>query len=112
MTFDANYIESVWHLLKALHEKDLLYKGYTVQPFSPAAGTGLSSHELNQPGTYKIIKDTSVVAQFKVKRNRKSAFLFDHDMLRKASTLNELRNPITDQHNSKRKTNQLSNESN
>jgi isoleucyl-tRNA synthetase len=79
MTFDANYIESVWHLLKALHEKDLLYKGYTVQPFSPAAGTGLSSHELNQPGTYKIIKDTSVVAQFKVKRNRKSAFLFDHE---------------------------------
>ena len=79
MTFNANYIESVWHLLKALHEKDLLYKGYTVQPFSPAAGTGLSSHELNQPGTYKIIKDTSVVAQFKVKRNRKSAFLFDHE---------------------------------
>ena len=79
MTFDAHYIESVWHLLKALHEKDLLYKGYTVQPFSPAAGTGLSSHELNQPGTYKIVKDTSVVAQFKVKRNRKSAFLFDHE---------------------------------
>ena len=53
MTFDVHYMESVWHLLKKLYEKDLLYKGYTVQPFSPAAGTGLSSHELNQPGTYQ-----------------------------------------------------------
>ena len=79
MTFDAHYMESVWHLLKKLHEKDLLYKGYTVQPFSPAAGTGLSSHELNQPGTYQDIKDTSVVAQFKVKPTQQSAFLFDQE---------------------------------
>ena len=79
MTFDAHYMESVWHLLKKLHEKNLLYKGYTVQPFSPAAGTGLSSHELNQPGTYQNIKDTSVVAQFKVKPTQQSAFLFDQE---------------------------------
>ncbi|OUT95011.1 MAG: isoleucine--tRNA ligase [Flammeovirgaceae bacterium TMED32] len=79
MTFDAHYMESVWHLLKKLFEKDLLYKGYTVQPFSPAAGTGLSSHELNQPGTYQDIKDTSVVAQFKVKPTQQSAFLFDQE---------------------------------
>ena len=79
MTFDAHYMESVWHLLKKLYEKDLLYKGYTVQPFSPAAGTGLSSHELNQPGTYQNIKDTSVVAQFKVKPSQQSAFLFDQE---------------------------------
>lgn len=79
MTFDAHYMESVWYLLKKLHEKNLLYKGYTVQPFSPAAGTGLSSHELNQPGTYQNIKDTSVVAQFKVKPTQQSAFLFDQE---------------------------------
>jgi len=79
MTFDVHYMESVWHLLKKLHEKNLLYKGYTVQPFSPAAGTGLSSHELNQPGTYQNIKDTSVVAQFKVKPTQQSAFLFDEE---------------------------------
>jgi isoleucyl-tRNA synthetase len=79
MTFDAHYMESVWHLLKKLYEKDLLYKGYSVQPFSPAAGTGLSSHELNQPGTYQNIKDTSVVAQFKVKVSPKSDFLFDQE---------------------------------
>ena len=66
ITFDQKYMESLWHLLKKLYEKGLLYKGYTVQPYSPAAGTGLSSHELNQPGTYKDVKDTSIVAQFKV----------------------------------------------
>ena len=66
ITYENNYIESLWHLLKALYEKQLLYKGHTIQPFSPAAGTGLSSHELNQPGTYRNIKDTSVVTQFKV----------------------------------------------
>jgi len=65
ITYENNYIESVWWLLKELYKKDYLYKGYTIQPYSPAAGTGLSSHELNQPGTYKPIKDTSVVAQFK-----------------------------------------------
>jgi isoleucyl-tRNA synthetase len=66
----------VWHLLKQLYDQDLLYKGYTIQPYSPAAGTGLSSHELNQPGTYKPVKDTSVVAQFKVKRDAASEWLF------------------------------------
>ena len=67
ITFDSKYIESLWHLLKQLYEKDLLYKGYTIQPYSPAAGTGLSSHELNQPGCYREVKDTSITAQFKVK---------------------------------------------
>ncbi len=66
VTYENTYIESVWNLLKRLHEKGYLYKGHTIQPFSPAAGTGLSSHELNQPGTYKDVKDTTVVAQFKL----------------------------------------------
>ncbi|WP_422361335.1 isoleucine--tRNA ligase [Reichenbachiella sp.] len=77
ITFEKDYIESLWHLLKKFYDKGLLYKGYTVQPFSPAAGTGLSSHELNQPGTYRDVKDTSVVAQFKVKKSDLSAKLFD-----------------------------------
>ncbi len=77
ITFENNYIESVWHLLKKLYDKNLLYKGYTIQPFSPAAGTGLSSHELNQPGCYRDVKDTSAVAQFKIKKSEKSEFLFD-----------------------------------
>jgi isoleucyl-tRNA synthetase len=76
VTYKSKYIESVWWLLKQLHEKDLLYKGYTIQPYSPAAGTGLSSHELNQPGTYKSVKDTSAVALFKVQRDASSEFLF------------------------------------
>jgi len=67
ITFDSQYIESLWSLLRKLYDKGLLYKGYTIQPFSPAAGTGLSSHELNQPGTYKDVKDTSITAQFKLK---------------------------------------------
>ena len=67
ITFEKEYIESIWYLLKELHKKRYLYKGYTIQPYSPAAGTGLSSHELNQPGCYRNVKDTSVVAQFKVK---------------------------------------------
>nr|WP_246535305.1 isoleucine--tRNA ligase [Litoribacter alkaliphilus] len=67
ITFDPKYIETLWSLLKRLYDKDLLYKGYTIQPFSPAAGTGLSSHELNQPGCYRDVKDTSITAQFKVK---------------------------------------------
>ncbi len=79
VTFEKDYIESVWNLLKKLFDKGLLYKGYTVQPYSPAAGTGLSSHELNQPGTYHDVKDTSIVAQFKVKKNDTSAFLFDDE---------------------------------
>ena len=77
ITYEDNYIESVWWLLKRLYDKDLLYKGYTVQPYSPAAGTGLSSHELNQPGTYKEVKDTTVAAQFTVIKDEKSAFLFE-----------------------------------
>ncbi|MEY2704587.1 MAG: hypothetical protein RL407_649 [Bacteroidota bacterium] len=75
ITFDASYIESLWYLLKQLYDKGLLYKGYTIQPFSPAAGTGLSSHELNQPGTYKDVKDTSITAQFKVKHQENTYFL-------------------------------------
>ena len=75
VTYHTKYIESVWLLLKKLYDEDLLYKGYTIQPYSPAAGTGLSSHELNQPGTYKPVKDTTIVAQFKVKEDANSAFL-------------------------------------
>ncbi len=67
ITYDNRYIETLWWLLKELYKKDLLYKGYTIQPYSPAAGTGLSSHELNQPGCYRDVKDTTVVAQFKIK---------------------------------------------
>lgn len=77
ITFDNNYIESVWWLLNELYHKGLLYKGYTIQPYSPAAGTGLSSHELNLPGCYREVSDQTVVAQFKVKRNDHGAFLFD-----------------------------------
>jgi len=78
ITYDNRYIETVWWLLKQLFEKNLLYKGYTIQPFSPAAGTGLSSHELNQPGCYRDVKDTTAVAQFKAIRNEKSALLFNN----------------------------------
>ena len=70
ITFENRYIESVWKLLQTLYDKDLLYKGFTIQPYSPAAGTGLSSHELNMPGAYKMIKDTSAIAQFKMKRSK------------------------------------------
>ncbi|MGI4833712.1 MAG: isoleucine--tRNA ligase [Janthinobacterium lividum] len=77
ITFESNYIESCWALLKQLYDKGLLYKGYTIQPYSPAAGTGLSSHELNQPGTYKDVKDTTIVAQFKVVRDEVSEKLFN-----------------------------------
>lgn len=79
ITYENSYIESLWFLLKELHKKGLLYKGYTVQPYSPAAGTGLSSHELNYPGTYQDVSDTSIVAQFKVKYSEKSAFLFENE---------------------------------
>lgn len=77
ITFNNDYIESVWFLLKKLYDKDLLYKGYTIQPYSPAAGTGLSSHELNMPGAYRDVTDTSAIAQFKVIQNNHSQFLFD-----------------------------------
>ena len=77
VTYDNKYIESVWWLLGKMHSKGLLYKGHTIQPFSPKAGTGLSTHELNQPGCYRDVKDTSAVAQFKVVNNSDSKFLFD-----------------------------------
>jgi isoleucyl-tRNA synthetase len=77
ITFEPEYIESCWALLKKLYDKGFLYKGYTIQPYSPAAGTGLSSHELNQPGTYKDVKDTTIVAQFKVVWDEKAMELFD-----------------------------------
>ncbi|MGM0532478.1 MAG: isoleucine--tRNA ligase, partial [Bacteroidota bacterium] len=76
ITYDNKYIETLWYLLKNFYEKGYLYKGYTIQPYSPAAGTGLSTHELNMPGCYKNVKDTSIVAQFKVIRDENSEFLF------------------------------------
>ncbi len=79
VTYENNYIESVWWLLGELYRKDLLYKGLSIQPYSPAAGTGLSTHELNMPGCYKNVKDTSAVAMFKVKKDTTSAFLFEND---------------------------------
>ncbi len=78
ITFDNKYIETVWYLLKKLYDKGLLYKGYSIQPYSPAAGTGLSTHELNQPGCYRDVSDTTAVAQFKIIRNKKSEFLFEN----------------------------------
>jgi len=77
ITFTNEYIETLWWLLKQLYTKDLLYESVSIQPYSPAAGTGLSSHELNMPGCYKDVKDTSCVAMFKAVRNDKSEFLFD-----------------------------------
>lgn len=70
ITYKTEYIETLWWILKELYKKGLLYKGYTIQPYSPAAGTGLSSHELNQPGTYKPVKDTTIVAQFRIKKEQ------------------------------------------
>lgn len=75
ITFENDYIETLWQLLKRLYDKGLLYKGYTIQPYSPAAGTGLSSHELNLPGAYRDVKDTSIVAQFRVEHTEKDYFL-------------------------------------
>ncbi len=75
ITYDPKYMESVWWLLKQIYNKSLLYKGYTIQPYSPKAGTGLSSHELNQPGTYQDVTDTTIVAQFKAKTESLPDFL-------------------------------------
>ena len=75
ITYDNRYIETLWWLLKQLYNKNLLYKGYTIQPYSPAAGTGLSTHELNQPGCYRDVKDTTCVAQFKLKNEDNTFFL-------------------------------------
>lgn len=77
ITFDNNYIETLWWILQQLYQKGLLYESVSIQPYSPAAGTGLSSHELNQPGTYKQVKDTSVVAMFRLNHTPESAFLFE-----------------------------------
>ena len=76
ITYDNKYIETLWWMLKQLYEKGLLYKGYTIQPYSPAAGTGLSNHELNQPGCYRDVKDTTCTAQFKIIRDERSEALF------------------------------------
>ena len=75
ITYQNEYIETLWFLLKDLYKKGLLYKGYTIQPYSPAAGTGLSSHELNQPGTYKDVKDTTIVAEFRIDKTQDHPFL-------------------------------------
>ncbi len=77
ITYDNKYIETLWWLLGQMYEKGLLYKGYTIQPFSPAAGTGLSTHELNQPGCYRDVKDTTIVALFNVRHSNKAHFLFE-----------------------------------
>ena len=77
ITYENKYIETLWWMLKQLFEKGLLYKGYTIQPYSPAAGTGLSNHELNQPGCYRDVKDTTCTAQFRIVRDERSEFLFD-----------------------------------
>jgi isoleucyl-tRNA synthetase len=76
VTYDNRYIETLWWLLKQLYSKGFLYQGYTIQPYSPAAGTGLSSHELNLPGCYRDVKDTTCIAQFKLVRDSKSEFLY------------------------------------
>lgn len=70
VTYKNEYIETLWYILKEFYKKGFLYKGYTIQPFSPAAGTGLSSHELNQPGTYKMVKDTTIIAEFRVRKDQ------------------------------------------
>ncbi len=81
ITYDNRYIETLWYLLKKIYEKGLLYKGFTIQPYSPAAGTGLSSHELNQPGCYRDVKDTTAAAQFEVIKDEKSQKLFECETL-------------------------------
>ena len=77
ITYDNKYIETLWFLLAELYKKGLLYKGYTIQPYSPAAGTGLSNHELNQPGCYRDVKDTTCTAQFRVVRDERSERFFE-----------------------------------
>jgi isoleucyl-tRNA synthetase len=88
ITFENNYIETLWWILSTLYKKGYLYQSVSIQPYSPAAGTGLSSHELNQPGTYKDVKDTSVVAMFKATASKESQFIFD------AAAANTLTNEV------------------
>ena len=93
ITYDNKYIETLWYLLKRLYENGYLYKGYTIQPYSPAAGTGLSSHELNQPGCYRDVKDTTCTAQFKLTtlnaqlatalNSQLSTYMLSHGLLRR-----------------------------
>ena len=80
ITYDNRYIETLWYLLRKIYDKGLLYKGFTIQPYSPTDGTGLSSHELNQPGCYKDVSDTTVTAQFEIVRDAASAPLFAEDL--------------------------------
>ncbi|MGB0914733.1 MAG: isoleucine--tRNA ligase [Crocinitomicaceae bacterium] len=80
ITYDSKYMESVWWLLGQLYSKEMIYKGYTIQPYSPKAGTGLSSHELNQPGCYRDVTDTTVVAQFKMVDGQSTPFGMDKDI--------------------------------
>ncbi len=80
VTYESKYMESLWFLLKKLYDQDLLYKGYTIQPYSPKAGTGLSTHELNLPGSYRNVKDTSAIAQFKILRESQTAFADQHGL--------------------------------
>src|SRR3954462_2403213 len=96
ITFDNKYIETLWWLLSQLYNKGLLYQSVSIQPYSPAAGTGLSSHELNQPGTYKMVKDTSCVAMFKAVRNDKSEFLFESADGRRQSAIVNRQSSIDD----------------
>jgi len=79
ITYDNRYIETLWHLLAQIYKKGLLYKGYSIQPFSPAAGTGLSTHELNQPGCYRDVKDTTCVAQFRIIKDSSSEWIFNDE---------------------------------
>ena len=79
ITYTPKYMESVWWLLKQIYKKGLMYKGYTIQPYSPKAGTAISSHELNQPGTYQDITDTTVTAQFKLIKDNLPNFLHSED---------------------------------
>ena len=81
ITYDNRYIETLWYLLKDIYNKGLLYKGYSIQPYSPAAGTGLSSHELNQPGCYRDVKDTTAVVQFEIIKNEKSQIVYGCETL-------------------------------
>ena len=79
VTYHNSYIETVWYLLSEIYRKGLLYKGYSIQPYSPAAGTGLSTHELNQPGCYKDVKDTTCTALFRITKDNNSDFLFERE---------------------------------
>ncbi len=91
ITYKPKYMETVWWLLKQLWEKDLIYKGYTIQPYSPKAGTGLSSHEVNMPGSYRDVTDTTIIAQFPVKRDLKAEQVFDEIMWNLKAEQNNLK---------------------